>query len=203
MICAGSVKFKVNVKGESTFKVLDVAKRSEGPKGTPVPPLTVTAWVPVEAVPRLSGVPVRTTVPVPEDPTLKETDTVADAPGTNVPSVAGLGLPTAVTTPVRELVRLNPFTFVVQSFFTMNLVEPVLFGDLVTEVGLAVIVTLGHAIANSGRTSVGEGSRPEQASAAGSSRESIVRGRIGASFNFHLRWENNCRRGRRAGDRTT
>jgi hypothetical protein len=72
----------------------------------------------------------------------------------------------------------------VQVFFTVNFATPVVLGDLVTAVGIARIVALGgvHVAANSGRSSVGDGSFSEQASAAGSSRQNIVRGRIVASF---------------------
>jgi hypothetical protein len=71
----------------------------------------------------------------------------------------------------------------------MNFTDPTVLGNQVTVLGLAVIFGLGveQATAKSGRSSVGEGSLPEQASAEDSIRESMVRVRIVASFIFWVR----------------
>jgi hypothetical protein len=86
-----------------------------------------------------------------------------------------------MTAPVRELVRVHPTRLTEQLFVATNFVELFAPAGRVTAVGLAVILGFGveHAVANSGRTSVGEVSlSPEHASAVGSNIATIVRVRI-------------------------
>jgi hypothetical protein len=93
-----------------------------------------------------------------------------------------------VTTPVRELVRVQPTRLVLQLLAAMNLAVALVPGARVTAVGLAVIFGFGvaHAVANSGPASVGAVSWPEHASAAGSNRDAIVTVRIMVPFGLIL-----------------
>jgi hypothetical protein len=109
---------------------------------------------------------------------------LTDWPGLSVGRDERLGAATLVTAPVRELVRVHPARLTVQLLVATNLAVPVVPGARLTAVGLAVIFGFGveHAVANSGRASVGAVPLPEHASAAGSSREAIVTVRINGSL---------------------
>ena len=75
--------------------------------------------------------------------------TFAPAPRANDDRVAGLGVPTEVTAPVREVVKVIPVIVKVQWFVTKKVADPTLFGFWVTEAGFAATAGLTGAVQDS------------------------------------------------------
>jgi hypothetical protein len=88
-------------------------------------------------------------------------------------NIAGFGVSTEVTAPVRELVKLHPSKLVVQLFFTLNFAKrPEPCAGAKAGVGLAIVGRAGEQFSvNWGRTSVGEESPPEHAATADSNKD--------------------------------